>query len=151
MDIIQGTDSDLHLPPVQALAPEGVLASSLPWNVGAAAAPTEYSVVVALNREARPLEADLVNAASTLMRLRAAGYDDIVIALAGRCLVVEGTNLAQLRNGLAGELARIFRDIPAAARAQQDTSAPGPVAPPQPEGERRQAVSALAAQVSFAC
>jgi hypothetical protein len=137
--------------PAQAIALNGIVASALPWNLGTARGPSEYTVVVALSRRAEPYEIDLVNDPSTVRRLREAGYGGVGIAIAGRRLLVENTSLEQLRAGLARELARLFRDVSAAALAQQGQRRPELEALVLLERDRREAVEALAAGVRFTC
>lgn len=137
--------------PEQAIALNGIVASALPWNLRTVRGPAKYTVMVALSRRAELYEINLLQAPSTVRRLCNAGYEGVGIAIAGRRLVVENTNLEQLRAGLAGELARIFRDLSVAAQAQKGERRAEFEALVLLERDRREAVEALAAEVRFIC
>jgi hypothetical protein len=107
--------------------------------------------MVALSRRAEPYEIDLVQAPSTMRRLRNAGYEGVGIAIAGRRLAVENTNLEQLRAGLARELARLFRDLSTTILAQKGERRSEFEALVLLERDRREAMEALAAEVHFTC
>ncbi|MCH6469610.1 hypothetical protein [Sinomonas terrae] len=148
MDTI--TESAPRLPE-QAIALNAIVASALPWNLGTARGPSKYTVMVALSRRAEPYEIDLIQDPSTVRRLRNAGYEGVYIAIAGRRLLVENTNLEQLRAGLARELARLFRDVSIAALSQHGQRRSELEALVLLERDRREAVEALAAGVRFTC
>jgi hypothetical protein len=137
--------------PEQAITLNGIVASALPWNLGTAKGPSKYTVMVALSRRAEPYEIDLVQASSTMRRLRNAGYEGVGISIAGRRLAVENTNLEQLRAGLARELARLFRDLSTTILAQKAERRSEFEALVLLERDRREAMEALAAEVHFTC
>lgn len=137
--------------PEQAIGLNAIVASALPWNLGTARGPSKYTVMVALSRRAEPYEIDLIQDPSSVRRLRDAGFEGVSIAIAGRRLLVEHTNLEQLRSGLAAELARLFRDVSIAALAQHGQRRSELEALVLLERDRREAVEALAAEVRFTC
>lgn len=143
-------DASRHLAD-RPLSLNGIVASALPWNLGTAGAPSKYAVSVTLSRPAEPHEIDLLNEWSTLRRLDNAGYPGIVLSIAHRRLLIGNTSLDQLTGGLARELARLFRDLSATARAQTRERGPELEALAMLERERREAVAALAAEVHFTC
>lgn len=108
--------TDLHL--------LSVLEPGLPPELGTPHEPAAYTVPLVFSRRVSAQERRRIESPEQAARLTravgaAGGGPGLRLTVSDRRLLVEGTTLAQLRDGLAAELAAMLRDIGRELRAEQ--------------------------------
>ena len=93
----------------QQLRLTSVLSGGLPATLGTPGAPTLYTVPAVFSRQVSAAERLAIQAPETVRRLADAGYPRVTLDVADRRLLIGSTNLDQLRDGLAHELAEPYR------------------------------------------
>ncbi|WP_052748412.1 hypothetical protein [Cellulomonas sp. FA1] len=140
------TAGDLHL--------LHILESGIAAEVGTPAEPSRYTVPVVFSRQVTPVERARIEDPATARRLGEAvspgrGGPELRLVVSDRRLLVENTTLAELRDGLAAELAAFLRELGEdvrAASAERVTAA----ARRAGDAERRDAtVHAAVEQIRF--
>jgi len=95
----------------EALRLRGVLDTALPLELGTPAAPDRYTVAAVFSRRVSEPERHLIEQASVRQTLAEGGYPGVGLEVADRRLLITGTNLAMLEDGLAGVIAGVLRQI----------------------------------------
>jgi hypothetical protein len=103
--------SPADAPHEAALRLRGVLDTALPRELGTPEAPDTYTVAAVFSRRVSPEEQALIEDPTVRDLLAAHGYPGVGLAVDDRRLLITRTNLAELENGLAGELADVLRGI----------------------------------------
>jgi hypothetical protein len=104
-------DLPADAPHEAALRLRGVLDTALPRELGTPEAPDTYTVAAVFSRRVSPEEQALIEDPTVRDALTAHGYPGVGLAVDDRRLLITRTNLAELENGLAGELADVLRGI----------------------------------------
>jgi hypothetical protein len=135
------TDAVLHL--------RGVLESSLPRELGTAAAPDRYTVEAVFSRRVSPQEKALIEQPSARRLLADKGFPGITLDVADRRLVIGGTSLQMLEDGLAHEIATMLHGIEETIATEQAHRAAEVDAWQVAEVQRAAAVKDEAGRVRF--
>ncbi|WP_309135237.1 hypothetical protein [Cellulomonas sp.] len=138
-------------PDPRALRLVSVLAAGLPADLGTEREPARYTVPAVFSRQVTPAERARIEDPGTAHRLaeRAHVPDGLHLAVSDRRLLVGGTNLAEMKAGLATELSAMLRTLGDELLGEQDRRAA--LADERRAGERDRvaAVAAAAAEVRF--
>jgi hypothetical protein len=132
-----------------ALSLRGVLESSLPRELGTAAAPDRYTVEAVFSRRVSPQERTLIEQPSVSQHLADKGFPGITLEIADRRLVIRGTSLPMLENGLAHEIAAMLHGIEETIAAERARRAAEVDAWQVAEVQRAAAVKDEAGRVHF--
>ena len=95
----------------EPFAVDRILVDQLPSSLGTVAAPELYSVMVVFTRRPLPQELALLSAPAVEQQLAEAGYPRVTLRAADRRLIIDNTNLHELKAGLALTIGRILQDI----------------------------------------
>lgn len=95
----------------EPFAVDHILVSDLPSTLGTLEAPERYTVTAVFTRRPLPQELDLLAASDVDDRLTEAGYPAVRLRTADRRLLIDNTNLAELRDGLARLIGSMLDDI----------------------------------------
>lgn len=96
-----------------------VLVNDLPPTIGTDAAPAAYDVAAVFARRPTAVELLMLAEPEVASRLREAGYPDVKLRPADRRLVISGTTLGQLTDGLAALIGEILLEIGERAQVLQ--------------------------------
>ncbi|WP_265520295.1 hypothetical protein [Oerskovia flava] len=88
-----------------------VLASELPQSLGTADSPASYTIPTLLSRAPTPAEQELVEGPASHAHLAARGYPEVRLTVRGRRLLVDGSTLTALEDGLAHEIAFVVHRL----------------------------------------
>jgi hypothetical protein len=94
----------------QPFAVDHILVSDLPSSLGTIEAPERYTVTAVFTRRPLQQELDLL-ARDVDDRLAEAGYPSVSLRTADRRLLIDNTNLSELRNGLAHLIGSLLDEI----------------------------------------
>jgi hypothetical protein len=94
-------------------------------------------------------EREAIEHPDTTQRLAELGYPDVTLTVSDRRLLINHTNLAQLKDGLAAATAAVLRDIDRVLTEQQEHRDHDALASRTSEAERVARVQRAADEVSF--
>jgi hypothetical protein len=134
----------------QQLRLTSVLPGGLPATLGTPGAPTLYTVPAVFSRQVSAAERLAIQAPETVRRLADAGYPRVTLDVADRRLLIGSTNLDQLRDGLAHELAELLRDIDRTLAEQRDQRDAEALVARSAEADRAADVQDLVDEIRFA-
>lgn len=105
-----------------------ILESGLPAELGSADEPATYTVPAVFSRQVGRDERTRIEDPETARRLSRPGGETsagrgLRLVVSDRRLLIENTNLAQLRDGLAADLAAMLRELGSDLRAVRDEAA----------------------------
>lgn len=106
-----------HPHSTEPLGLTSILVGSLPLTLLTDAAPERYVVEAVFTRRVEPEEAALILGPGTHDTLAAHGYPHVQLTVSDRRLVIANTNLEELRDRLAGEIATLLVTISTQVRA----------------------------------
>ena len=95
----------------EPFAVDHILVNDLPSTLGTLEAPERYTVTAVFTRRPLPQELDLLAASDVDKRLSEAGYPTVTLRTADRRLLIDNTNLAELRDGLAHLIGSMLDEI----------------------------------------
>lgn len=136
--------TDLHL--------VSVLESGLPARLATPEQPTAYMVPLVFSRQVSPTERQRIEAPETARRVaERAGRDgpELRLTVSDRRLLVEPTTLEELRDGLAGALSVMLRDLAAELTRENGEREVVAEARAAQEEQRAAAVHATVATIRF--
>lgn len=125
-----------------------VLVSGLPAALGTDAAPERYTVPAVFSRQVTQTERARIEDPAAARSLAHAS-PGLELAVSDRRLLIHGTNLAELRDGLAADLAGLLRSIAAQIHDEDDRREAVRADVRRTEVERSSVVSAAAAEIHF--
>lgn len=126
-----------------------ILTGSLPLTLLTDAEPEYYVVEAVFNRRVEPEETALLLSSNTEKFLREHGYPKVHLTISDRRLVIAGSNLKELKNGLASIIGQLLADIStevAQIHTEQDKAR---AEENRLLRERTQAVAALVESIDF--
>ncbi len=132
-----------------ALSLRGVLETSLPRELGTAAAPDRYKVEAVFSRRVSPQERARIEQPSVSQHLADKGFPGITLQVFDRRLVISGASLPMLENGLAHEIAVMLQGIEESIATERERRAAEVDAWQLAEVERAAAVKEEAERVHF--
>jgi hypothetical protein len=135
--------------PTDPLRVTGVVLSALPSDTLTPDGPQRYTVTASLSRRPDPLEVEFIHDEATQRRLEEAGFGEASLRLADRRLLISGTNLQELRNGLAPVVGTIVRAATMKALAQKELALQARADLDEAERERILRVAEAAAEIDF--
>lgn len=135
--------------PGDPLRVTGVVLSALPPDTLTSEGPPRYTVTASLSRRPDPLEIDAIQDPAVQRRLEEAGFAQAGLRIADRRLLISGTNLQELRNGLAAVVGGIVRTATMAALAQKELALQARIDLSKAEHERLLRVAEEAAAIDF--
>lgn len=109
--------------PFAPFAVDHILVNDLPSTLGTVEAPERYTVSAVFTRRPLPQELDLLASAEIDARLSEAGYRTVTLRAADRRLLIENTNLAELREGLAELIGSLLDEIGAGVATTRSAQA----------------------------
>jgi len=131
------------------LALSHVLVTELPVTIGTPGAPSRYDVAAVFTRRPTTIELTLLAGAGVTATLTERGYPTATLTPADRRLVIGGTSLTELKNGLGPLIGRILEDISGKAAEQRDHFDAEAASHLREEAARAAAVLRAAEQVDF--
>lgn len=141
-DVVDGGGQQLRL--------TSVLSGGLPATLGNPGAPTLYTVPAVFSRQVSAAERLAIQAPEAVRRLADAGYPRVTLDVADRRLLIGSTNLGELRDGLAHELAELLRDIDRTLAEQRDQRDAAELVARSAEADRASDVQDLVDEIRFA-
>jgi hypothetical protein len=111
--------------------------------------PERYTVTASLSRRPDPSEVESLHAPATERRLEEAGYGQAALRVADRRLLISGTNLQELRNGLAAAVGTIVRTASMKVLAEKELARRAMADLDEAERERLLRVAEAAAAIDF--
>ncbi|MCH6472424.1 hypothetical protein [Sinomonas terrae] len=135
--------------PGDPLRVTGVVLSALPSDTLTPEGPQRYTVTASLSRRPDPLEVESIHSDATRRHLEQAGFGQAGLRLADRRLLISGTSLQELRNGLAAVVGTIVRTATLAALAQKELARQSRADLDEAERERILRVAEAAAAIDF--
>lgn len=140
---------ELQSPGHETLSLGQILLGTLPSTLLTASAPETYAVAAVFNR--RPLDEEVraITSPATQATLTAAGYPEVTLRVVNRRLEIHGSNLAELREGLAQCIGEILEEASNSIRQQRDKERNQLIEASRRELERVSAVRALTESVVF--
>lgn len=141
------TDSILRMS--EELRLSGVVTKSLPITLGTPAEPERYTVPALFTRRPSAREIAMMEDDGVRQRLADAGYDGVRLTVDDHRLAIVGTNLEELRRGLATLVATILHDASVASAEQEALRIADLKTLRDHEERRADLVAARAAQVVF--
>ncbi|WP_334173295.1 hypothetical protein [Sinomonas sp.] len=126
-----------------------VVLGALPSDTLTPEGPERYTVTAALSRRPDPLEVESIHDPATQRRLEEAGFGQAGLLIADRRLLISGTNLQELRNGLASVVGTIVRAASLKAMAQKELARQAMADLSEAEHERLLRVAEAAAAIDF--
>jgi hypothetical protein len=141
------TDSILRVN--EELGLSGIVVKSLPATLGTATEPERYTVPVLFTRRPNAKEVAAIHGDIARKQLADAGYDGVSLTVDDRRLDIAGTNLAELKSGLATLIATMLHDASVALATQEATRVADLKAADEREQRRSDLIAASAAQVIF--
>lgn len=136
--------------PLAPLGVREVLLSSLPTSLGTSQEPERYTVEAIFDRRPDPDEVHLLATTDSRASLSASGYSEVRLHVTDRRLVMEMTNLEELRDGLAGEIASLLSNISEQVTSRRGQEQLRSQAAADGETARTAEVAELAHSISFA-
>lgn len=131
------------------LAVSTILTGSLPATLATPDAPASYTVDAVFNRKPNEREVAAIRGDDMHAYLSRAGYPRVQTEISDRRLVINNTNLEELRDGLAVTIAHALASISAAVQAQRDVDVAALHELAEREATRGAVVADLVASVSF--
>ncbi|MGR0221407.1 hypothetical protein [Agromyces sp. ZXT2-6] len=107
----------------EPFAVDHILVNDLPSTLGTLEAPERYTVTAVFTRRPLQQELDLLAASDVDDRLTEAGYQAVTLRTADRRLLIDNTNLAELRDGLAHLIGSLLDDIGSRVATTRSTQA----------------------------
>jgi hypothetical protein len=101
------------------LALAAVIASGLPDTLGSPDEPQRYDVPAVFNRRPESAEVVALSGEAARIALSEAGYPGVTLGAEDRRLHIRNTNLAELAEGLATEVATVVDDLSRAFLAER--------------------------------
>jgi hypothetical protein len=141
------TDSLLRMN--EELTLTGIVAESLPPALGTSDEPERYMVPALFTRRPNAKEVALIEDESTRQQLAAAGYDQVRLTVADHRLDIAGTNIKELKAGLATFIATMLHEASITLATKEATRVADLKALADREQRRSDLIAASAAQVSF--
>ena len=141
------TDSVLRMNEELGLA--GIVVKSLPATLGTTSEPERYTVTVGFTRRPLDREVAIIEGDLTRMELTGAGYEGVSLTAVDHRLEIGGTNLQELKAGLATLIAVVVQNASVAVAAQEATRVADLKIVTDREERRAELVAASAAQVVF--
>lgn len=126
-----------------------VLVGSLPAELMTDDAPDRYTVEAVFTRRPEKDEVREILGTGTRDHLANAGYPTVELTVADRRLVIENTNLEELRDGLAGVIADMLAGISTMLHQKQEAAAMLLQEAASSEHDRAAAVETLAESIAF--
>lgn len=105
-----------HLLPLGLVS---ILVDSLPADLLTDTAPSHYTVEAVFNRRIKETESKVLLGEQTLRILQGEGFPHVRLSVSDRRLNIHDTTLEQLRDGLAGTLAKLLAGISEEAQRAQ--------------------------------
>ncbi|MET0433700.1 MAG: hypothetical protein ABW025_05985 [Cellulomonas sp.] len=133
----------------QPLRLDSILTSALPALLGTSQAPTQYTVPAVFSRQVSVPERTAIEGPETVRRLAERGYPQVTLQVSDRRLLIGRTNLDQLENGLAHEIALALTDIGRAVSRQRDERAAAATARQSAESDRAGVVQRSVDRIVF--
>ncbi len=149
MTAVQNEPDRTVEPDSEVLHLRSVLVSGLPVELATAAAPATYTVPAVFSRQVTVGEREAIEHPGTTQRLAELGYPDVTLTVSDRRLLINHTNLAQLKDGLAGAVAAVLRDIDQVLTDQQARRDVDALAVRTSEAERVARVQQAADEITF--
>jgi hypothetical protein len=115
----QPADSEQSTP----FAVDHILVNDLPSSLGTLEAPERYTVSAVFTRRPLPQELALLASPEIDTRLSEAGYPEAALRTSDRRLLIDNTNLAELRDGLAHVVGALLDEIGASAATTRSAQA----------------------------
>ncbi len=140
---------DAQAPDDEVLHLRSVLVSGLPVELGTDAAPATYTVPAVFSRQVTVGEREAIEHPDTTQRLAELGYPDVTLTVSDRRLLIDHTNLTQLKDGLAAAVAAVLRDIDRVLAEQQEHRDHDALASRTSEAERVARGQQAADEVTF--
>ncbi|GAA2202186.1 hypothetical protein GCM10009849_29600 [Sinomonas flava] len=135
--------------PEDPLRVTGVVLSALPPDTLTPEGPERYTVTASLSRRPDPEEVESIQDQSTQTRLEEAGFGHAALHVADRRLLISGTNLDELRNGLAAVIGTLVRAATMKALARKELARQARADLDEAERERFLRVAEAAAEIDF--
>lgn len=135
----------------RALRLVSVLPGALPLELGTPAEPARYTVPAVFSRQATPQERAHIEDPATaraLVAVTGAG-PELELTISDRRLLIGGTTLAQLRDGLAAALGEMLARMGQELLAEEDRRSAAAGVREAGERERLEAVTRAAAEIHF--
>lgn len=95
----------------QPFAVDRILVDQLPLSLGTVESPERYTVTAVFTRRPLPQELALLEAPAVEQQLAEAGYPRVTLRATDRRLMIDNTNLHELKVGLARLIGRILDDV----------------------------------------
>lgn len=126
-----------------------ILASSLPLTLLTDSAPERYVVEAVFNRRVEAAEVALLLGPQTREFLDRRGHPDVQLTVSDRRLVIAGTNLEELRDGLGRDIAEHLAWVSEQVHARQHREDVRRHEESQRLREHTQAIADLAESITF--
>lgn len=136
--------------PTNRLGLTTIITGSLPRELRTPTAPSRYPVEAVFSRNPLPEEAGMLLGEEGRRFLGERGFAQVALAIADRRLIVGGTSLEQLRDGLAGVLGELLGWISDAVSAERDGELRRLREAGRAEEARQAEVDAIVETISFA-
>jgi hypothetical protein len=133
----------------EELALTSIVAKSLPPTLGTPEGPDRYTVPALFTRRPSAKEVAVIEGDSTRQELAVAGYDQVRLIVGDHRLDIVGTNIKELKDGLATLIATMLHEASISLAAQEATRIADLKSLNDREQKRADFVSASAAQVTF--
>lgn len=133
----------------ESLALSHILVTELPVTLGTIEAPARYDVAAVFTRRPTTNELRLLAAPAVEAKLVERGYPTVSLRASDRRLIVEGTSLTELKNGLGPLIGTILSDISTEAAEEQGLRDAEAASLYREEADRAAAVVRAAEQVDF--
>ncbi|WP_229231518.1 hypothetical protein [Sinomonas cyclohexanicum] len=127
----------------------GIVLSALPSEALTPGGHQRYTVAASLSRRPDPLEIEAVHAQSARRKLEEAGFGHAGLQIADRRLLIFGTNLEELRDGLARVVGGIVRTATLKALTEKELARQARADLDEAERERFLRVAKAAAAIDF--
>ncbi|GAA2751182.1 hypothetical protein GCM10009869_13990 [Amnibacterium kyonggiense] len=127
----------------------GILTTALPMSLGTKDAPERYTVPAIFSRRPLPREVVLIEGSATHGRLSAAGFEHVALKVVDRRLEIEHTSLAELKSGLAAQVAAVLHEASELVAEQDDIRMADLQAFTDRETERYALVVAASSEIDF--
>jgi hypothetical protein len=133
----------------EELALTGIVAKSLPPTLGTADEPDRYTVPVLFTRRPSAKEVAVIEGDPVRQGLAAAGYNQVRLIAGDQALDIAGTNIKELRDGLATLVATMLHEASVMLAEQEAARLADLESLNAREQRRAELVAASAAQVKF--
>jgi hypothetical protein len=142
-------ESDSILRMNEELGLSGIVSKSLPMTLGTSAEPERYTAPALFTRRPNAKEIAIIEGDSARKQLADAGYDHVRLTVDDRRLAIVGTNLKELKTGLATLIATLLHDASVTLAVQEATRVADLKTLNDREQRRSDLIAASAAQVVF--